>query len=176
MYLEKNNKKKAKESFIKGIRYESYNQLDVQVQILMIAHLSFYEKEYSNAEKYLDKVQTTSYEKEFTKDLGYLYYNIFNHTGSTKSLVKARYFFEKEFSKNSDNCSIPEILLFIYHFFQDDISFNDTAERAKECGLDLRFHNNPSEELSKIKEMFNLGIITEDEYNNQIKRLKIKND
>lgn len=176
MYLQNNEKKKAKENFIRGIKYESYNEIDKQVQVLMIAHLSVYDNEYSSAENYLNKIQTTAYDDKFTEDLGYLYYNIFNHSGSKSSLVKARYFLEKVYLNAQDNCSVPAILLFIYHYFRDDISFNETAEKAEGCYLDLRFHTEPSGELIKIKEMFKLGIITEEEYNLQIKKLKIQND
>jgi hypothetical protein len=174
-YLE-TNELKAKEYFIKGYKSDPYNSYEKQIQCLMIAMLSIKNKDLLTAEKYLDEITADKYEDQFSKELGFLYYDIFKENGKTKNLIKSRYFFEKFIEKGTESCSIYEILLLTYHYFEDDISFNNIANKSKTCGLDLRFHTNQSEELAKIKEMFDLGIITIKEYNEQIKKIKTKNE
>lgn len=56
MYLKNNEKKKAKENFIKGLEYESYSESAKQIQHLMIAYLSIDDNEYLNAERFLDEI------------------------------------------------------------------------------------------------------------------------
>ena len=166
----------AKDYFIKASKSSSANSYQMQIECLIIASLSIKDKKYYEGQKYLDKNNIEKYDKEFFKDLGYLYYELFLKTRRIINLIKARYFFEGITDQNPNNCTIFENLLYIYHFFQDDISFNDIAEKSKNCFLDLRYHRNSDEELIKIKELLKNGIITEVEYNQQNLKLKNKND